>query len=346
MTEQLKSAPSHPEETQTSREKDVDSISSQENKFTHSIEENSLTSQKISVTDIGDSTELLSGINDSEDLSPTEQITKLEQYISHLENTVISELAVLRKDISQICSLLEQCTNLQKQTLSQATVATRHASESVWSAIFNNTITHSGWLQNKSFPPGRWAVGYAVLYVMFRILNEMRPKCILELGLGQSTRMIGQYANFFKNIEHVVIEHDKKWIDFFLRDFQLSPSTSLINLDWGETSYKDVEHVRIYEGLSSQVQGKKFELIVIDGPLGGDMKSYSRIDTLLMLPDCLAEDFIILLDDYNRPQEQHTLSEMERILTEHNIAYTRGTYSGDKDLVILTSSSLSFMCSL
>lgn len=64
------------------------------------------------------------------------------------------------------------------------------SSENVWANIFNNTISNSPWLKDKSFSPGRWGVGYAYLYVMYRVLNEIRPRRILELGLGQSTRMI------------------------------------------------------------------------------------------------------------------------------------------------------------
>ena len=67
---------------------------------------------------------------------------------------------------------------------------------------------------------GRWAVGYQYLYVMYRVLNEIHPRRILELGLGQSTRMLGQYAAAHENVSHFVVEHDPEWIDFFQRDFR------------------------------------------------------------------------------------------------------------------------------
>ena len=35
----------------------------------------------------------------------------------------------------------------------------RSASESVWAEIFNQAISGSAWLKDKSFSPGRWAVG-------------------------------------------------------------------------------------------------------------------------------------------------------------------------------------------
>src|SRR5690554_7298280 len=58
-----------------------------------------------------------------------------------------------------------------------------------WSNVFNNTISDSEWFKNKSISPGRSAVGYPLLYVLYRILNDVKPLNILEFGLGQSTKI-------------------------------------------------------------------------------------------------------------------------------------------------------------
>ena len=113
----------------------------------------------------------------------------------------------------------------------QAADSARHASEAVWAQIFNNTISESLWLKDKTFSPGRWAVGYPYLYVMYRVLNETRPKRILELGLGQSTRMIAQYAAAFQDVEHIVVEHDPEWVEFFCNDFPLPKNTKVVMLE-------------------------------------------------------------------------------------------------------------------
>ena len=92
--------------------------------------------------------------------------------------------------------------------------------ELYWAQIYNSTIQNSNWLEDKSVSPGRWAVGYNYLYVLYRILDDIRPSHILELGLGQSTKIIGQYAAFCglpEQIEHVVVEHDDEWKQFFFR---------------------------------------------------------------------------------------------------------------------------------
>lgn len=66
-----------------------------------------------------------------------------------------------------------------------------------WGQIYNSTIAGSEWLKDQSVSPGRWAVGYNYLYILYRILNDVKPTNILELGLGQSTKLMAQYAAFY-----------------------------------------------------------------------------------------------------------------------------------------------------
>ena len=96
------------------------------------------------------------------------------------------------------------------------------ADELIWASTFQSVTAKSSWFRNKSLAPGRWALGYPALYILYRVLNEMRPKNILELGLGQSTRMIAQYAAHYKGVRHTVVEHDKDWVAFCKKDMRLS----------------------------------------------------------------------------------------------------------------------------
>ena len=228
----------------------------------------------------------------------------------------------------------------------QALQAKRQASEAVWGEIFNNVTADSSWLKNRSFSPGRWALGYPALYVLYRVLNEFQPQSILELGLGQSTHMTAQYTAAHTDVSHYVVEHDQAWIDVFLKSFSLPQQTQIVRLNLEMAPYKEAESVRSYAGFADSFSGKHFDLILIDGPLGGDMKIYSRVDVLRLLPGILSDRFVIMLDDYNRPQEQNTGHEMEKILTEHSIAYAYGNYSGDKDMRVWCSLDALFLISM
>lgn len=225
-------------------------------------------------------------------------------------------------------------------------VARRAAFEAVWSEIFISTINNCSWLKDRSFSPGRWAVGYPYLYVMFRILNEFKPKSILELGLGQSTKMIAQFAEAHKEVKHYIVEQDNSWVNFFTKDFQLPDNSEIVLLDYDFISYKGTEKVRVYKNFSSMFGNMQFDFISIDGPFGADMTHYSRIDILELLPNCLSKNFIIMLDDYNRLPEQNTGIEIDNILKKNGIAFKSGIYSGDKDIKVWCSSNLSYYCSL
>jgi len=265
----------------------------------------------------------------------TQQILTFERTIERLSSSMTSlknELSAVRKE--------------QREVLNRAAGGQRSAAEAVWALTFNSVSCDSDWLIKKNFSAGRWAVGYPALYIMFRVLNEARPKRILELGLGQSTRMIGQYVAAHEDVEHIVVEHDPSWIEFCKNDFALTERTQMLQCDRIMEPYKEADEVRVFEGLSEKLAGKKFDFIVIDAPLGGDMKHYSRIDVLKMLPDCLEERFVILLDDTNRPGEIATLKEMKSKLEKNSIDFASGDYRGDKSTSILCSSDISFFTSL
>ena len=76
------------------------------------------------------------------------------------------------------------------------------------------------------------------------------------------------------------------------------------------------------------------------------MKEYARIDVLQLLPACLSEEFVIMMDDCERAAEKKTLCEMEETLKNNAVAFKRGRYSGNKDTVLITAEKNSFLTSM
>jgi len=218
--------------------------------------------------------------------------------------------------------------------------------EAVWASVFADTIAGSTWFKMENISPGRWAVGYQYLYAMYRVLDEMHPINILELGLGQSTKMIGQYANHYNDVRHIVTESDPVWAAHFARTFILGENSELKLMDYVMEPYKDAEEVRVYQGFAEAVAGKKFDFISIDAPFAGDMQQYARIDVLRQMPDCLADSFVIMLDDYNRPPEMNTIEAMKAVLDEARISYETGVYRGAKECCLIASEDKRFFCSM
>ena len=219
--------------------------------------------------------------------------------------------------------------------------------EILWAEVFQQTIIGSKWLHDASFSPGRWAVGYPFLYTLYKALSEGKPKRILELGLGQSSVMIQRYCNEYPDATHFVVEHDKSWIEFYESSNRIPTNFHTMLLDLKFIDYPPATTpVRVYDSFAERFGGQKFDLISIDGPFGFDMKELSRIDILSILPDCLFESFIIIIDDYHRIGEFNTVKLILEKLNEAGINHTTGEYKGEKSVMVICSIDKSFLCSV
>ena len=255
-----------------------------------------------------------------------------------------ASLAALAKSVPESEARVLAAVKTQARTTAEIR---KFAEDSAWASVFNSTIAGSAWLRDAAFSPGRWAVGYPFLYVLYRVLNDGKPRSILETGLGQSTRMIAQYAAAHAGTEHTVVEHDATWIRFFGESFALPPSTQVAHLPLTKTwRYGEDAEIVAYEGFGERFRGRKFDLISLDGPFGFMAKTYARADILPLIPECLAESFVILIDDFEREGERATVAELTRILRERGVAFREATYSGIKQMRIIVSPDKKFLCSL
>lgn len=228
----------------------------------------------------------------------------------------------------------------------------RKLNELIWCEVYHDTIRGSKWLSpDLPFSPGRGAIGYPLMYVLYRILDEVKPKSILELGMGQSTKLISSYVAYIKECSHNVVEHDESWIDFFTNHFSLPDSTKVIKCDLEDATVeledggdRKSTNITRYVGFKEALKDYSFDLIMIDGPYGYRSPDYSRADILSILPDCLNSEFVILMDDCQRNGEWHTCELICLMLQDASIPFYVNTYSGEKDTVIIVSQNLRFLC--
>lgn len=263
---------------------------------------------------------------------------------------LIEELCVTNRESMLRCNELEKRIGQLNENLYKAEKHSYHAylyaQESVWAHVWSDTTKDVQWLEGITFSPGRWAVGYQYLYVLYRVLTEVHPKSILELGLGQSTKLISRFAEQFQDVEHTVVEHDEEWIKFFINENPLGEHTNIEKMDLEMTHFLEDDCVINYKDFEKRFQGEKYNLVSIDAPFGGKAKKYARIDLLKILPMCLAESFIIMVDDYNRTGEKEMVKKLEEILTESGIKYKEGIYTGVKQTIVITSDDWSFLSTL
>ena len=222
-------------------------------------------------------------------------------------------------------------------------------------ALFNQVTLGSEWLKDKSFAPGRMAVDYCYLYTMYRSLDIMRPHHILDIGLGQTTRMFSQYCEWMTrendvNVHMTSIEHDSEWIEFVQRQYHLNVEIKQFNLLQG-VQYEPVSGIvvksaNVYEGFAEWLGNSgKYDFISIDAPFKNE--GYSRPQILELLKnDCLSDDFVIMMDDMNRDGEKNTMELFLRELSKKGIRYYQKIYNGAKQHCLITTQKYKFLTSL
>lgn len=218
--------------------------------------------------------------------------------------------------------------------------------ELLYASVFNDTIRESVWLNRKDFSLINGAANYSLAYLLYRILNEASPKNILELGLGQSSKITSQYANYFDDINLSIIEGDQVWIDKFSDNLTLSDNIDIIPRDVELFEYEGSENLR-FKDILDPIGDNKFDFIIIDAPQGFAegyiFYEYSRSNIWELVPDNLADDFIIIVDDYERSGEQHTVEHLERLLDENDIEYSTYTSNAFKQQHLIFTEKYNFV---
>lgn len=218
----------------------------------------------------------------------------------------------------------------------------RMAQESLAAITFSNAIQNSEWLKYKSFYPGRWAVEYTFLLTLFRIFEHHKFTNLLEFGLGQTSRMLHQYAAFY-NVPAITVEHDADWVAFTKKDIHNAYPINVKILPLEMIDYKGFS-TRTYQGIKTSFENQKFNFILVDGPFGSE--HYSRSQIIQLTENNLAETFCIIIDDCNRIGEQETVAEVEKVLKNNGVKYAINKYYGLSDYVVICSEDLKFLASL
>ena len=128
--------------------------------------------------------------------------------------------------IEKLKSYLKKLDSNQQKILEELNTAHNQSKELEWAHIYHDSIRGKKWLEELPINVGRWAGNYSFFYVLNRILNDYKPKRILELGLGESTKVISAYINnYLTDSTHIVVEQDADWAKAFNEKFTLSKNS-------------------------------------------------------------------------------------------------------------------------
>lgn len=206
--------------------------------------------------------------------------------------------------------------------------------ELIYANIFHDYIRDKHYLSQLSLSPTGMAANYSFLYLLARIISEIKPSSVLEIGLGQSSRLIQAILSNETNYDRYdILEDNLEWINQF--DFAKNKSISILHKSLTNIVLGNAETRQIFMDLKSGLI-PQYDLYVIDGPRG--IKNHSRFDICILAEDLEpSSDFVIIMDDYNRKGEKQTIKSLFKILHSKNISYDYKVFSATRSQIVIFS---------
>ena len=275
--------------------------------------------------------DVVSGRLDVLDKSVVDGFNELSSVNQNFKEELVNlkeDLSLIREDIKNHFEFID------KYLKSELAISQNLLKEIQYSEIFRDTIVESNWLLDKSFSLNNSAANYSFFYILYRILNEVKPLNILELGLGQTTKMTAQYVSYYNDSKLQVIENNPEWINKFSNRIALSDNIKINQVDLIKVLINSNECLK-YKNFDGLLGDTLFDLIIVDGPLGyGQL--YPRTNVLDIV-EYIADDFVIIIDDYDRIGEQNTAKKLFEILNEKKIEFGNFIFRGLKHQLVIYS---------
>ena len=180
-----------------------------------------------------------------------------------------------------------------------------------------------------------------------KILRICRPQRVLELGSGQTTKLLSCYARENSSAYILSLEQDESWVkilkEHVAHDYRHVPlqSTQFVckgsDLSLATMWYHDLPELR--EG--------QFDYVLVDGPDMGAIATgrttYARSGILQHMPAILSPSFVVVFDDAERYGEIMTVNAFEDILKANKIRYVRFAVHGVKTQEVFCSRDRSYL---
>lgn len=152
---------------------------------------------------------------------------------------------------------------------------------------------------------GDWAATSHFLAVLFKYIIKNKPKTIIELGSGVSTLYSAQLIKDLNLSTQVIsLDHEETYgtqTNEYLKVAQLDNHAQVIIAPL-TTHMINNNNWKWYKTTSLK-QDQKIDVLVVDGPITY-LQSNARYPAIPLLFSRLSHKAIILVDDYNRKDEQ------------------------------------------
>lgn len=150
-----------------------------------------------------------------------------------------------------------------------------------------------------------YALSRASMAYLWSVLHDWQPRSIIEFGCGRSSIMFGRYCSE-TNASCLSIEADAEWGRKMKEQLTANGLESQVTLHLSEAIQFPGQHGHdlAQSGFYEQYGDCRFDLVSIDGPIGG----FGRAGTLLSIRDQLAPRAHIIVDDSNRVNERQAIN--------------------------------------
>ena len=188
------------------------------------------------------------------------------------------------------------------------------ANEIIYQGVFAQQCANAG-IRNDFYPVGA-AACHTLMYLLFRVLKENKVDTVIELGSGQSTLLIDRIKAV--GTQHTCYEEDPSWHTLM--------QERLNDCDYRRSDLADKNDDGVRHRGYAMLAPADFNVLLVDGPRGVDR--YSRFDCVPLALANAELDYLIIVDDADRPGEMQTIRHLFDALRRRGddvrLSYGRG----------------------
>ena len=197
--------------------------------------------------------------------------------------------------------------------------------------LYRSLRASNDWMPD-SLLPVAGAADYKILYVVARLLAEYGLRDIIEFGAGQSTTLLSAFA-CQTDANVVTIEHDAGWTAV-VASKGLPSNHRLRHCPLVEQASQSIGTCNWYDFSKSGLTATdKFELIIVDGPVG--LPRYSRVGIVDHFANLHAPDWVVVWDDLHRIGDLQTFALFLNRLRDDGIEHRHVIVNGMKRIGIV-----------
>lgn len=204
-----------------------------------------------------------------------------------------------------------------------------HAMEPVYQRLVERDLERFG-IENRFYPVAG-AANYAMFYLLVRTISELPIKKVLELGAGESSKLLDGLAKAGTLAANITtLEHDEGWAKHI--SSQVSHHVVLTAL-----ARKNIDGVS-FVGYDFSQAPSNIDLLIVDGPPAStEANKFARLGALDLIPHLHPTDFIVILDDAHREGEMLLAETFDAALRRKNMGFKRGQAITSKRQIIFAA---------